>query len=157
TFPIQSSDDVNRNPLRSARAEHRNDMKHSDFAHDPSSQVRTELSMAGMVCESYGIASMSRMYRRTRTIFFRMVPDCAISTPNKNQVGLRISHVNPATPTAHTARHTIQNFRCKSGITPRDSAKTTNSAQNTANPTMPCSTSTDKKVLWAAGIDCIPN
>src|SRR5256885_4437902 len=82
-----------------------------------------ELSMVGTICDPYGTSSIPRKYSRTRTIRFRTFPDCAINRPNKNHVGLRISQVNPATPTTHTARQTIQNFLCKTGIALRDSAK----------------------------------
>src|SRR5215471_14219013 len=80
-----------------------------------------------------------------------MLPHCAINSPKKNHVGFRISHVKLDTPTAQTARTTIHSFCGKEGMAVRENPKTASIVQKTPNPIMPCSTSTDRKVLCAGG------
>src|SRR5262249_50290134 len=80
------------------------------------------------------------------------LPHWAISKPKKNHVGLRISQVKLDTPTAQTPRHTIHILLWNGGIVLNESTSTVSIAQKIANPSTPCSTKTDKKVLCAGGL-----
>src|SRR5437773_11546442 len=83
--------------------------------------------------------------------FLPMAPYCASSRPKKNHVGFRISQVRLDTPTSHTAKQTNHSLRGREGRAIIDSTKTPSKAQKTARPITPCSTRTDKNVLWAGG------
>src|ERR1700674_3937324 len=78
-----------------------------------------------------------------------MRPHCANNKPKKNHVGFRSSQVRLETPTAQTARETIQNFFGRGGSTLTDSTRTPSKAQKSVQPITPCSTRTDRKVLCA--------
>src|SRR5690348_2295418 len=162
---IQAPENMNRHPLCAAGAQHRKDMNDSNLLHDfvrrpagesfiqrkardPEPAVSGDhgrSKTAARCLGGWGEASTREGH------FWTAPPHWAINRPKKNHVGLRISQVRLDTPIAQTIKHTIHTFRGMGGRALREFTKTPSIAQKIAKPRMPCSTSTERKVLCAGG------